>query len=163
HVASERVLFERLMAEDHARETATQLLVIPATLELTQRESAALEDSMDALRALGFEIEEFGGDSYIVRGVPQMLVGQNYEQVLRDMLEELAESRQVRELEQRRRRVVTALACHAAVKAGETLDRREMAKLVEDLVRTREPTRCPHGRPIVMTITRGDLDHYFGR
>jgi len=163
HVASERVLYEHLIKADNERETATQLLVIPATLELAPRETAALEDNIDTLRDLGFEIEQFGGDSYIIRGVPQMLVGHNYEQVLRDMLEELAESKQARELEQRRRRVVTSLACHAAVKAGQTLDEREMAQLVAELGRTQEPTRCPHGRPIVMAISRADLDQHFGR
>jgi DNA mismatch repair protein MutL len=163
HVASERILYEQLMAADSSRETATQLLMIPTTLELAQREKAALEDSIEELRRLGFELEEFGGDAYILRGIPQMLVGQNYEQVLRDMLEELAESKQARKLDEQRRSVVTTLACHAAVKAGETLDGREMSKLLDGLLGTQEPTRCPHGRPIVMAIDRAELDQYFGR
>ncbi|MFQ6131238.1 MAG: DNA mismatch repair endonuclease MutL [Armatimonadota bacterium] len=163
HVAAERVIYERLLSAARASTPASQGLVVPVTLELSHREAAALEDNLETLQALGFEIEDFGNRSYVIRGIPLLLEGQNYEAVLRDLLEELAGTKLPQSLEERRKEVITAVACHSAVKAGEAMGEREMRALVGDLLKTSSPALCPHGRPIIVTLSLSDLGKRFGR
>jgi DNA mismatch repair protein MutL len=92
-----------------------------------------------------------------------MLVGENYEAVLRDLLGELADLELSQALEDRRKEVITAVACHSAVKAGEALSDREMHQLVCDLLKTSSPAVCPHGRPIIVTLSLSELAKRFGR
>ena len=163
HVAAERVIYERLLNAARAQKSASQGLVVPLTLELSHREAAALDDNLETLQALGFAIEDFGNRSYMVRAIPLMLEGQNYETVLRDLLEELANTKLSQGLEERRKEVVTAVACHSAVKAGEAMSEKEMRALVSDLFKTSSPALCPHGRPIIITLSLSDLAKRFGR
>ena len=163
HVAAERVIYERLLEQARAEKPASQALMVPLALELSHREAAGLQDHLATLTALGFEVEPFGGTSYLVRAIPLMLVGENYEAVLRDLLGELADLELSQALEDRRKEVITAVACHSAVKAGEALSDREMHQLVCDLLKTSSPAVCPHGRPIIVTLSLSELAKRFGR
>lgn len=163
HVAHERILFERL-ADPAGRESAEPLL-LPLTLPLDQRQALVLEDHRGLLGEMGFVIEPFGDNSYLVRAVPISLVGKNYEQVLRDMVDEMSALSEGGRVHLQREQVAMAAAgraCKAALKAGKTLSDAEMARLLADLSQTRNPYTCPHGRPIFLTFDEKEIAALFG-
>jgi DNA mismatch repair protein MutL len=163
HVAHERILFERL-ANPQRRESAEPLL-FPLTLPLDQRQALVLEEHRELLNEMGFAIEPFGDNNYIVRAVPLSLVGKNYEQALRDMVDELSALSEGGRIHLRREQVAMAAAgraCKAAVKAGKSLSRAEMIRLLADLRQTRNPYTCPHGRPIFLTFDEDEIAALFG-
>jgi len=161
HVAHERILYDQL--SDMGREVQVQRLVVPLTLSLGRREALVLENKLEDLQSLGFEMEPFGKDTFVVRAVPALIAEKNYEQILRDTIEELTELTVAKRLMIHREAVITTTACKMAVKAGDRLSLDEMTRLLADLRQTSNPYLCPHGRPIVVCISNRDLDKMFGR
>lgn len=161
HVAHERILYDQLSNLDST--VHVQRLIVPLTLNLGHREALVLEHKLDDLRSLGFEIESFGKDSFVVRSIPAMIVNKDYEQILRDMIDELTELTVTRRLLVRREALMTTSACKMAIKAGDKLSHEEMTRLVNDLKHTSNPYLCPHGRPIVVCLSNYELDKMFGR
>lgn len=160
HRAAERVIADRISGQ--VGPVRRQMLVLPLTLELTDAERAALEEHRPALNELGFSIEPFGGNDFIVRAVPATLVDANIGQVLGEMLEELMAGGAAGQ-DARRERVVATVACHAAIKAGQRLSEREIAELIRALNASPTPAICPHGDPIIVSVSRAELDRRFGR
>jgi len=160
HAAHERVLFDRLSAK--SKTTVSQDLLIAETLEFKPAQAAALQENLDYLKELGFEIEPFGQDTYIMRAVPAVLRDAPGS-VLLDILDELGEIRRSTVGEEKKAAVLKLLACHAAVKAGDKLTREEMERLIRDLYRTQNPLTCPHGRPTMIKWTAEDLEKRFER
>jgi DNA mismatch repair protein MutL len=161
HIVHERILFDRLSGS--TEDVEVQRLVMPVSLALGRREALVLESKLSDLQALGFELEPFGKDTFVVRTVPAMIAEKNYEQILRDTIEELVELTVARRLVVHREAVLATTACKMAVKAGDRLSLEEMSRLVEELRGTSNPYLCPHGRPIVVCISNGELDRMFGR
>lgn len=160
HRAAERVLADRLSGRTGP--VRRQMLVLPLTLELTDAERAVIEEHRDTLDELGFTIEPFGGNDFIVRAVPATLVEANIAQVLSEMVEELMAGGAVQRAEGRDR-IAATVACHAAVKAGQRLTDGEIADLIRALNASPTPAVCPHGDPIIVTVSRAELDRRFGR
>ncbi len=160
HRAAERVIADRISGEEG--QVRRQMLVLPLTLELTDAERAAVEEHRAQLNELGFQIEPFGGSDFIVRAVPATLVDTNVEQVLHEIVEELLEWGAA-ERAQGRERLVATVACHAAVKAGQALTDREIADLIRALNASPTPAVCPHGDPIIVSMSREEIDRRFGR
>ncbi|NLO73802.1 MAG: DNA mismatch repair endonuclease MutL [candidate division WS1 bacterium] len=158
HRAAERVLFERLQATE--RQVASQLLAIPQPLELTGPEFAALQENQEPLTALGFLLEEFGGTSFLVRGVPAGILHGNPLDTLRDLAADLAEHGAGH---QETQELLATISCHAAIKAGQHLSTVEMQTLVRDLLATQAPEVCPHGDPIILSFPATQLDRRFRR
>ncbi|MDH7601988.1 MAG: DNA mismatch repair endonuclease MutL [Armatimonadota bacterium] len=163
HVAHERVLYDRLLKSDTERGAVVQRLVTPMTISLSARESAIVRQRLDQLRQAGFELEEFGRDTFIVRGAPPQLKPSEAEMILRDIITELVELSVERHLLVRPDQVLITTACKMAIKAGEKLDEREMKRLVEDLLKCENPFVCPHGRPIIVSLSNWELDRKFKR
>lgn len=161
HVAHERILFDRLSQQ--GTEVQIQRLMMPFTLNLSRRQSMVLDTKLADLQSLGFDIEPFGKDTFVVRGIPAMIAEKNYEQILRDTIEELTELTLAKRLVVQREAIITTTACKMAVKAGDRLSTDEMVRLIADLRRTSNPYLCPHGRPIVVCLSNRDLDKMFGR
>ncbi|MBW3623686.1 MAG: DNA mismatch repair endonuclease MutL [Armatimonadetes bacterium] len=166
HVAHERILYDRLMrARNGQRAPEVQRLLLPITVTLSGQEAAALETRLPELEKLGFEVEPFGGDTFIVRALPVGLSHKNPETILRDLAAELREEwgpgRSV--MEKAVDAVIASASCHGAIKANMPLSPTEMQRLVEDLMNSDDPYRCPHGRPTVMQITKGELYKWFKR
>ena len=159
HRAAERVLFERLQRAD--RQAAAQLLAVPMTLEVTGPEYAALQENQAALAALGFVLEEFGGTSFLVRGVPAEMVYRDPLSALQDMAADLAERAGAAKHDAQE--LLATVACHAAIKAGQRLTPPEMQRLVSDLLATQAPAICPHGDPIIIAFDAAQLDRRFKR
>ena len=171
HIAHERVLYEQLVAgaEGGGGGVPTQRLMIPFTLELSRREAMVIEKRLEDLRRAGFDLEPFGGDSFVVRSVPASVAEKKLkaqggpEEVLRQIVEELVEKTVSRRLTLPAEEVLITASCKMAVKAGDPLTFEEMNALVADLLRSENPYTCPHGRPIIVELPNGDLDRKFGR
>lgn len=163
HVAHERVLYEQLCDVKGSAPIPRQHLLEPDTLTLDKRSALLLSEKMDELNRIGFELEAFGADTFLVRAIPAALIGRNYMQALRDMVDELVELSVTKRLPVAREQIWTTTSCKMAVKAGDPLNMPEMKRLIEDLARTENPYLCPHGRPITLTLTWEELEKRFKR
>lgn len=163
HVAHERVLFDRMLETDESRRPAVQGLVLPITLSLSVREAAIVGQRLDQLRQAGFELEPFGGETYVVRGVPASIKPADAEAVLRDVISELVDLSVTKHLLVKAEQVLITACCKMAIKAGDTLSDDEMNRLVSDLLECRNPFTCPHGRPIILSLSNWELDRKFRR
>jgi DNA mismatch repair protein MutL len=164
HTAHERVRFEALQEKAEKRAAESQMLLTPLVLTLPPRLRGLMETSLESLVALGYDLEPFGGDAIRIRAVPALLRTGDAAAELQAVLEELTE----REgsdwaVAGVRDRLAATLACHSAVRAGQPLNGEAMAAIVRELQRTAHPTLCPHGRPTIVRIPRGDVTRWFGR
>ncbi len=163
HRAHERILADRAIAAAAREPVPSQRLVIPFTSEVGARVAAAVEENTALLRELGFEVEAFGGNSLLVRSVPVLVAHKDYEVAFADLLDELVSGGGGRDLEARRKKLLTMLACKNAIKAGDPLPGEQMQRLVDDLLELPNPSICPHGQPILIRITTLELDKKFER
>ncbi|HZH99351.1 MAG TPA: hypothetical protein VEX38_10305, partial [Fimbriimonadaceae bacterium] len=163
HVAHERILYEYLCGLKGASAIEKQALLTPETLHLDRRAAVLFREKLAEVREVGFEIEPFGGESFIIRSAPAALRGKNPLQVLRDLADELVDSAVNRRLVPTREQIWITSACKMAVKAGDPLSHAEMEKLIVDLASTENPYMCPHGRPITITLGADDLLRKFKR
>ena len=163
HVAHERVLYEQVLAQMEARGVEAQHLLVPEPVELSAAEAAALEAHEDLLESVGFAVEPFGGSSWAVRTAPTVLGARNLPDALRSMLESMSQGQGAEAADEARQAVAASIACHAAVRANHPLTLEEMVRLIADLERCESPTRCPHGRPILVRLDHDELERRIGR
>ena len=160
HTAHERVLYERLMAERAKMAVASQSLLEPLTIELPFQAEVAGGESLELLNQLGFDIEPFGGETYLVRAVPTMLAQGDIGQAIVEIIDGLTEGEAAGAGEER---ALISLVCHSAVRAGKTLSQEEMRDLIRQLEETAMPRTCPHGRPTMIHLSAAQLAREFGR
>ncbi|MBS1717657.1 MAG: DNA mismatch repair endonuclease MutL [Armatimonadetes bacterium] len=163
HVAHERVIYEYLCGLKGPTAIERQPLLTPQTLHLDRRSSVLFKERVDEVRALGFDLEPFGGESYLIRSVPAALRAKDPVKMLRELIDELVESSVSRKLVPTREQIWIMSSCKMAVKAGDPLSHAEMEKLIIDLASTENPYLCPHGRPITISLTKDDLFRKFKR
>jgi DNA mismatch repair protein MutL len=161
HTAHERVLYEAALNNLYERPGTSQRLLFDITVELDPQEMGSFEKHLKLFERLGFEIEPFGGQAVIIRGVPAYLEKPSIEKIFRDLLSEFSDHLSTGE--DPIMALAASVACHAAIKAGETLTQEQMQGLFTRLFACQEPYRCPHGRPTVVTISREDLEKIFKR
>jgi DNA mismatch repair protein MutL len=163
HVAHERILYESILEQMDARGVEAQHLLVPETLDLDAAEAELLAENVDLLAALGFEVDDFGGGSWAIRTAPAMLEGRRLSDALRGLLDSLSTGGAVEALDEAKRAAAATVACHAAVRANHPLTREEMVRLVADLSLCEAPTRCPHGRPVLLRVDHDELERRLGR
>ncbi len=163
HRAHERILADNTIAAAERKPVESQRLVIPFTVEIGARAIAAVEENGNLLSQLGFEVETFGGNALLVRAVPYLVAKGDYERAFGDLLDELVSGHAGRDLEERRRALLTMLACKNAIKAGDPLPLEAMQRLVDDLAEVQNPSICPHGQPILIKISTYELHKKFER
>lgn len=163
HRAHERILCDQALAKSRRAPVEEQRLVIPLTVDLSHREALAVKENLETIRALGFDVEPFGGDSFVVRSIPVLIAKQNYEQSFRDVVDELAHSSTLKHLDNKREALLTMMACRTAIKAGDFLREEEIHRLIQDLQQAENPYLCPHGQPIIISISHHELDKRFER
>jgi DNA mismatch repair protein MutL len=139
---------------------ASQQLLTPLPLELTPRQHVAIAEYLEALTELGFEIEPFGGETYLLRAVPAVLEKGDIGQAVAEILDELAEEGTGETQEEK---TLISVVCHSAVRAGQTLSMEEMRDLVRQLEETSLPHTCPHGRPTMIHLSAEQLAREFRR
>jgi DNA mismatch repair protein MutL len=163
HVAHERILYEYLCGLKGPTAIEKQALLVPQTLHLDRRSAILLRDKIDEITNVGFELDPFGGESYVIRAVPAAIRNKDPIKVLRDLVDELVESSVTRRLVPTREQIWITSSCKMAVKAGDPLSFPEMEKLIVDLATTENPYLCPHGRPITITLSKDALMRMFKR
>ncbi|HCN09947.1 MAG TPA: DNA mismatch repair endonuclease MutL [Lentisphaeria bacterium] len=161
HAAHERVMFERILQQAQSKDGTGQGLLIPITIDLSAADANALRENLDAMASLGFAIEDFGGNSFIISAVPAHFPQENVAGMLHDIIDDLRD----RPLRERRadEGAIAMAACKAAVKAHDHLEASEIDKLLEELGNTQLPYTCPHGRPTMINISFAELEKRFGR
>ena len=161
HAAHERVLFERFMEEKNTS-IPSQALLQPVTVEFSAGEAGLIADQLPILEELGFQIESFGLNTYLVRGIPQILTDIEPASALRVLVEDFEEDESPLQAEQEA--IIVARICkRAAVKAGKTLSIEEQTALLRDLENCHAPRTCPHGRPTMIHLSVDVLERQFGR
>ncbi|HJV64389.1 MAG TPA: DNA mismatch repair endonuclease MutL [Geomonas sp.] len=163
HAAHERVAFERLKREFSEREVESQGLLFPETVELSFRESAVLVEHLDELARLGFEMEEFGGNTWLLKAVPLIMAASDYLRILGDILEELASLSRSRTFTDIQEDILARMACHSVVRGRRPLAQQEIAALFNQMDQTDFSSNCPHGRPVMQTITISEVEKMFKR
>jgi len=163
HVAHERVLFERIMERLTTQALESQGMLVPMVLELPAAERNALISRAEALAKFGFEVEEFGGDSIKVTAMPALLPRDECEAALRALADDLEGLDRGLRLEESIKQIAATTACHAAVKANYPLTLEKMHHILEELRATAYSTVCPHGRPVMLRITRREIEKNFDR
>lgn len=162
HAAHERLLYDKMIVALD-KQAASQALLVGEIVSLTHREYTVLMESLEALRQTGFEIEPFGDNAVKLSGVPLILgQPQTAKAFLLEVLDDLENAHGLSTLEKRRSAIIQ-MACKRAVKGGERLPEAEIAHLVEKTTETGVTPTCPHGRPLVIAITKTDLEKRFKR
>jgi DNA mismatch repair protein MutL len=159
HAAHERILFERLERQKAQREVEVQGLLEPLTLELSPRQEAILKSSYQDLAGFGFAIEPFGDRTFLVRALPALIHDKDWAGMLRELLDSLSLGEKADWAE----KVTITMACHGAIRAGQSLTDAEMRELVRQLEQCAIPNTCPHGRPTMIHLSYGQLKREFGR
>nr|MBC7245161.1 DNA mismatch repair endonuclease MutL [Chloroflexota bacterium] len=160
HAAHERVLFEQLQAEHASMTASAQNLLQPLPIELPPHQRSLLDAILEPLSALGFDIAPFGGDTYLVRAIPSTLQPADVPDVIAELLDVASEGRDTTLSAER---LLTIIACHGAVRAGQTLTLDEARELVRLLEKTTSPYTCPHGRPTMIHLSSAQLERSFNR
>ena len=163
HAAHERVMFEQLKAQLAAAGLETQGLLFAETVELSFRESAALHEHLDDLTRLGFAPEPFGGATWLLKGVPLAISGGDYLRTFRDILEDLAGLGRSSSMDDALEEILARIACHGAVRGAHPLTGEEIRALFARMDTVDFASNCPHGRPVLARITRGEIEKMFKR
>jgi DNA mismatch repair protein MutL len=165
HAAHERILYEKFLAQRFGTvegAVAQQHLLEPLTLHVGTRLAGEVADHLTELGHVGFAVEAFGGDTFLVRAVPAVLAGEDPQRVLEEIVDSLATRRNLvgEELEDR---LVKMVCKRAAIKGGQLLSDIEMQELVRQLEECQSPRTCPHGRPTMIQLAASELEKAFGR
>jgi DNA mismatch repair protein MutL len=163
HAAYERVRFEQLKHGFLTGGIESQRLLLSETVDLSFAEDDALRRNHDLLVPMGFELEEFGGQTWRINAVPRIVTGQDYVKLLRDLLAELMEQGSSSAFDQVRDELLARVACHSVVRGSHALDRRQMEELLKQMDRTDFSAHCPHGRPVSHEIALKELEKIFSR
>lgn len=163
HAAHERVLYERTLAGMKTRDFTSQMISPPIILNLTMPEAQLLETYMDQFTRIGFQIEEFGQDSYAVRGVPDNLFSIARKDLLMEMIDSLSDEIYTGLASDLIDEKIASMSCKAAVKGNMHLSAKEMESLIGELLKLENPYHCPHGRPTIIAMTKRELEKKFKR
>lgn len=162
HAAHERVLFEKLMAQHDQKRIPSQSLLTPATVTLPHASTALLLSQLPALKDFGFEVDEFGPDTFQVRAMPALFAGSDPAAALRAVVEDFEED-EVPLQNEVEKKLAARVCKRMAVKAGQTLSPEEQRALLTDLENCESPRTCPHGRPTMIHLSVETLERQFGR
>ena len=163
HVAHERVLFEKVLRQRAKGRVESQRLLLPLIVELTPRQQILLGDLTPELNACGFEVEPFGRRTLAVKALPADLGPSDCSRLLGELLEGLDKEDREVSAERLREKIAASVACHAAIKVNTHLDRTKMVWLIDELLKTRYPMTCPHGRPVILRYEKNEILKAFKR
>jgi DNA mismatch repair protein MutL len=163
HVAHERVLFERVMERLTTGRLESQRLLTPMLIDLSAAQRQALSQHAATLERFGLEVEAFGGDSVRLSAVPAILDPAECEAAVRALAEDLEDLDRGSAVQDALRRIAATMACHAAVKANYPLTMEKMRFILEELRRTAYSSVCPHGRPVVLRLSKREIEKNFQR
>ena len=161
HAAHERVFYEKLMDQYNASEKFSQQMLMPLSFSVSSDVSATEDAWIDDVRAMGYDIEFFGNNTYIVREIPAFMEMGEAEDFLKDLFSEFSEKPDLTD-RSTLDKIITR-SCKSAVKGGDVLDSSEISALMDQLRACRNPFSCPHGRPTFIRMTKYELERMFKR
>ena len=159
HIIHERILYEELKDKFYSKKLDSQQLLIPQKIEVTAVEKSIILENQETFSEFGFDIDQFSDNEMLLRAVPAFDFREDVKNVFHKLLEDLKDENEIKDL---RENIIISMSCKGAVKAGQKLDMGEMQNMVRRLHEVRKYT-CPHGRPIIVKLTKNDLDKMFGR
>ena len=159
HIIHERILYEELKEKFYSKRMESQQLLVPQKMQLNQIDKGILLENINIFQEFGFDIDEFSENEIIFRSVPAFDFRDTIQNVFIDLLENLKKDIEIKDL---REQIIISISCKGAIKAGQKLEMSEMESMVKKLHEVGKYT-CPHGRPIIVNITKNDLDKMFGR
>ncbi|MCP4390655.1 MAG: DNA mismatch repair endonuclease MutL [Gammaproteobacteria bacterium] len=163
HAAHERIVYERMKQNVEQENVIAQPLLVPIAFNVSQAEGDLVEQSDELFRHLGFSVERLGPEQIRVRAVPALLKNADSEQLLRDVLADLAEHGRSQRIQQYQNEMLATMACHASVRANRLLSIDEMNALLRDIEHTERSGQCNHGRPTWKQLSLDQLDKLFLR
>jgi DNA mismatch repair protein MutL len=163
HVAHERILFDKYRARETGRETESQNLLLPETLDLTPAQSEAFQLIEDQLAELGFDVMKLSGRTIAIKSIPTDLPAAEAKNLLAEILDNIEVDKRGAAKSTLRDDIAASLACKAAVKINMKLTPEKMQWLIDKLLLTSSPTTCPHGRPVILRLTMKDIERGFHR
>ena len=159
HIIHERILYEQLKDKFYNKKIESQHLLLPLKLEVTQIERNIIFENINIFNDFGFDIDEFSENEIVIRAVPAFDFRDSIENVFLQLLLDLKNEVEIKDL---RENIIISMSCKGAVKAGQKLDMFEMQNMVRRIHEVGKYT-CPHGRPIIVKLSKNDLDKMFGR
>jgi DNA mismatch repair protein MutL len=162
HAAAERVTFDRLRRAFHSRGIAAQQMLFPSIVEVSAVEAALVDEAQDEITRAGFELRGAGPTSVAVHAIPSLLSKAQPERLVKDLLGEISRAGE-RAVSGAIDLALATMACHGSVRAGDLVGAEEATALLAALDAVDFAGHCPHGRPIVMRIGWGELEHRVGR
>ncbi len=154
HNAHERILFEQYTDIDRTQAWPRKLTLLPVLFDLSPSQELSLEENRHLLEEAGFQVDAMGGSSFALKEYPDIFRVDDAKDVFLTLLEEMSAKR----IEDKKNMILAALACKTAIKAGESLSFDKMTYLVEELSKAKNPSLCPHGRPIQVKIDRTTIE-----
>ena len=159
HIIHERILYEELKEKFYNKKIESQHLLLPLKMEVTVIEKNIIFENIDVFQNFGFDIDEFSENEIVIRAVPTFDFRDSIENVFLQLLLDLKNEVEIKDL---RENIIISMSCKGAVKAGQKLDMFEMQNMVRRIHEVGKYT-CPHGRPIIVKLSKNDLDKMFGR
>ena len=159
HIIHERILYEELKEKFYGKKIDSTQLLIPKKIEVTSIEKEIIFENIEIFNNFGFEIDEFYENEILIRAVPIFDFRESCENVFEKLLNDLKNEVEIKDL---REKIIISMSCRGAVKAGQKLSFDEMQNMVRRIHEVGKYT-CPHGRPIIVKLTKNDLDKMFGR
>lgn len=159
HIIHERILYEELKEKFYGKKIDSTQLLIPKKMEVTSIEKEIIFENIEIFNNFGFEIDEFYENEILIRAVPIFDFRESCENVFEKLLNDLKNEVEIKDL---REKIIISMSCRGAVKAGQKLSFDEMQNMVRRIHEVGKYT-CPHGRPIIVKLTKSDLDKMFGR
>ncbi|MBD3412996.1 MAG: DNA mismatch repair endonuclease MutL [Candidatus Aminicenantes bacterium] len=164
HNAHERILFDKYREIQGQEEWPKNMSVTPRVMEFSPSQESLLKENQDLLKKAGFEVDSMGGHSYVLKEYPDVFEQDEAEKAFLSILEEVGEAKEVgEEIKTKKEQILASMACQSAIKAGQPLSLEKMDYLVEKLFETSNPSVCPHGRPIILRISREEIEKGLGR
>ncbi|MDR3388368.1 MAG: DNA mismatch repair endonuclease MutL [Rudaea sp.] len=163
HAAHERITYEKLKTAQACNGIRAQLLLVPLSLAVSEREAAGAEEHAPALAELGFDVVRSGPQSIVIKRYPGLLEGADIGRLVRDVLGDLLTHGSTRRLEEMRNEVLSTMACHGSVRANRRLNLAEMNALLREMEATERSGQCNHGRPTWIQMSVAELDRMFMR
>jgi DNA mismatch repair protein MutL len=163
HALHERVLFEQLQERWRAGDLGVQRLLVPEPIDLSPAQAALVLEQREALAELGLEVSDFGGGTLLLGAYPTLLGKRPPRDVLRAVVDYLAGKERAPTREVLLNDLLSLMACHSAVRAGDRLSPEEIAALAAQRHLAQDSHHCPHGRPTSLLFTRRELDRQFRR
>lgn len=164
HAAHERIGFEKLMLEFQKNGILTENLLSPETFDLKPSDTEILKRYLSELKSFGFDVEFFGGNTFVLKAEPMLLKGKiKFSHLISDLIEDIKETGELSSLKDSLSHVFATLACHAQIRANHHLHMDEMRSLLLELDQYQFTGFCPHGRPVSVEVTREEIEKWFKR